>query len=290
MLILISKFTYSEASISCPRAWLFFTWKCFHRPQFNFGWLLQVALCDIYAMIIKHCPWYSEHVTALLPLAYMPEIVYPVGYCIELALATLGAGNVGCKTNSSKGAARNDNSLGPRPEGSNEIKEELNFLPPAQSPAVDCPDNGASTKEFEDTRRKRRKLSDKGTAEIAENTLSETSKALETEEDESALGGDCRPIDVLLSRPLIEQESICPADLVHNEFLQMMENIEPKHDVMPGDTSVESKLAALHVLVKVFIKYPNEVCNQRLIQLFHDWVLWILEKVTNVSRLRYHER
>lgn len=237
-----------------------------------------MALCDIYAMIIKHCPWYSEHVTALLPLAYLPEIVYPVSYCIELALATLGTGSVTGKSSNSEGAARNDNSLVAKLEGSNAINKELDILP-----AEDCPENAASTEVLEDARRKRRKLSDAGTAE---NTHIEKSEIVEPEENQSALGGDCRPIDVFLSRHLIEQESTCSADLVYNELLQMMDTIEPKHDVMSEDTSLDSKLAALHVLVKVFIKSPIPVCNQRLIQLFHDWVLWILKKVSNVSRLR----
>lgn len=223
-------------------------------------------------MIIKHCPWYSEHVAALLPLAFIPEIVYHVSYCIELALATLGTRSGACETTRLEGAANNDNSFGAKPEGSNVINKEPDLLP-----VVDCPDNAASTNEFEDARRKRRKLSDKDTAQKAE-----TSKALELEEDHLALGAGCRSIDALLSRPLIEQESMYSADLVYNELLQMMNTIEPKHDVLSGDTAVESKLAALHVLVKVLIKYPFEVCNQRLIQLFHDWILWILKQVTNV--------
>jgi hypothetical protein len=232
-------------------------------------------------MIIKHCPWYSEHVTALLLLAYIPEMVYHVSYCIELALATLGTGSGAGRRTSSEGAAINDNSLGVKPEGSNVINKELDLLP-----AVD---DAAGTKEFEDARRKRRKLNDKGTAQKAESTHFETSKAHEPEEEELEPGGGCRPIDVLLSRSLLEQESTCSADLVYNELLQMMGIIEPKHDVMSGEP-VESKLAALHVLVKVLTKFPIEVCNQRLIQLFHDWVLWILKKVTDVSCLRYHER
>ncbi|KAG0625577.1 hypothetical protein M758_2G066000 [Ceratodon purpureus] len=227
---------------------------------------LKVALCDIYAMIIKHCPWYSEHLTFLLPLAYIPEIVYHVSYCIELGLATIGTDIGAGRTNST------DDSSGVKPEGSNVIKEELDL------PAVDCPESDAGTKELEDARRKRRKLSDNGTARKDENTHLEATKALEPQEDPSVLGGGCRSIDILMSRPLIEQESRCSAGSVYNELLQMMDTIEPKHNAISGDTSVEGKLAALHVLVKVFTKHPVEVCNQRLIQLFHDWVVWILKK------------
>lgn len=217
----------------------------------------------------------------LLPLAYVPEIVYSVSYCIQLSLAAISAGSIEGKSISSEGAAPIDNSLAAKPEESNVLSEDIDSLPSE----VDFPDNAPCNKEYGSARRKKRKLSGGGTAQKAENTHLETSEAVELEEDQSVLGGDGRSIDVLMSRLLIEQESFCSADLVCNELLQMMDTMGPKHDVVLEDSSVESRLAALHVLVKVLIKHPIQVCNQRLIQLFQDWVPLILKKVINMPRL-----
>ena len=60
----------------------------------------------------------------------------------------------------------------------------------------------------------------------------------------------------------------------------MMDGLEPPADVMQSESpTVEGLLAALQVLVRVFTKHPVGVCNQRLIQLVHNWMPWILGKV-----------
>lgn len=240
---------------------------------------LKVALCDIFAMIMKHCPSYAEHVIALLPLAYIPEIVHSVSYCIQLALATLDTRIITGKILNLEGAAWVVNSSEAKPGGSNALNKQVDPLPPAHHlPELDCPDNAGSNKEFESTYRKRRKLSDTGIAQKTGNIHLETSEAVDPEEHEVARGGHIPLIDVLNTRLLIEQGNFFSADFIHKKLLQMMDTIDPKYDAISGDTTVESRLSALHVLVRVLRKYPAEVCNQRLIRLFFDWVSWILKK------------
>lgn len=224
---------------------------------------MQVAVCDIYAIVIKRCPSYSRHVTALLPLAYVPEIVHKVSSCIQLSLATIGAGSIDCKSDSVEGEALIENISGAKPEELNVLGKDND----SSSPEVIC------NEAFESARRKRRKLSGGKTAEKAENSLVKTTEAVELLEEQSVLGGHVRSINVL-----VEQESVCSADLVCKELLQMMDTIGPVLDVLQ-DTSVENRLAALHVIVKVFKVHPTEVGIQRSIKLFQEWVSWILHKV-----------
>ncbi len=56
--------------------------------------LSQVAMCKIFTMVIKQIPSYSEHVSSLLQLACIPEIVSALSDCIQVALENLGLENV----------------------------------------------------------------------------------------------------------------------------------------------------------------------------------------------------
>jgi len=51
-------------------------------------------MCKIFTMVIKQIPSYSEHVSSLLQLACIPEIVSALSDCIQVALENLGLENV----------------------------------------------------------------------------------------------------------------------------------------------------------------------------------------------------
>ena len=118
----------------------------------------------------------------------------------------------------------------------------------------------------------------------------EASEAVEMEEVPHTLpGGNSNLIDVLLSKLALEEENLCSAASVYKELLQMMDGLEPPADVMQSEMpTVEGLLAALQVLVRVFTKHPVGVCNQRLIQLVHNWMPWILGKVCVLTCWSYH--
>lgn len=244
-------------------------------------------------MIIKECPLFSQRVTSLLPVAYIPEITIPLSYCIQLAIGTWRAAGAPIM---SQEAVLSDIAAEAKinpPNPPDIISDKVDPLLPPQPqlrPELDVSaDTAISSEEYESTQRKRRKLNTgtchkTGLSVVYTDSTSlpaEASEAVEMEEVPHTLpGGNSNLIDVLLSKLALEEENLCSAASVYKELLQMMDGLEPPADVMQSETpSVEGLLAALQVLVRVFTKHPVGVCNQRLIQLVHNWMPWILGKV-----------
>jgi hypothetical protein len=214
-------------------------------------------MCELFLVILKCCPSYSEQPELLFPLLPFPEVSFPLSYCVQQIVESVPALRAPCKGREAPGEPR----TGPSEQG---IAAET-----ASAGIGAAPEQGART------RSKRRR------------TIQEDS---EKDEVEAALQPSPERVDQSSEAPDDTAEAGAAGPRTCSEDAQAVVKRIVSHILACGpngqvtaEVGVEGALTALRVLARPLSRTAGTACSQALELTVVQWVAWAVNKVRRYS-------
>ncbi|KAL2643558.1 hypothetical protein R1flu_011145 [Riccia fluitans] len=217
---------------------------------------LKVAMCDIFLLIVKQCP-YFEYLAAALELIWMPEVITPVSESLQAAVEAIGLEEIA-------GSSSTEKPTTPI------TREGLHVGD------VDCetatPSQTQQSQEYQSRPVKRQKLGQKTEKEFFSRIFTGVGVAQ----------GKSVSSFPSLSFPSCKEQAI-PSTEIHKRILQLIDELRPFDTCATEAVTAECKLSGLFILGRVFGKCIGTLCHRRLVELLHQWLLWVTNKAEDAS-------